>query len=219
VSFTLVKRLLRAGADTRTRDVTSLLPIRGVAVTADLRVADAILAAEAARGVPLTSDAEHGPSCASTMQQEATWLRGLAEAVEAFRAGGPAVLPDALRQRSIQMLDSSAMRGGATVSMSSRPPPGWTGPNQEISREAGEAMLRMAQVDTSASRAVMAAHDVERCHAEGCSAGARRGGGPLQACGACKRVKYCCKECQTSDWPAHKAACKAARKGAAGADE
>jgi hypothetical protein len=37
----------------------------------------------------------------------------------------------------------------------------------------------------------------------------------FKKCGACKTVAYCCKEHQVADWPAHKAACKAARKAAA----
>ena len=37
-------------------------------------------------------------------------------------------------------------------------------------------------------------------------------------CGACKAVAYCCREHQVADWPAHKAACKAARKAAAPKD-
>jgi hypothetical protein len=37
-------------------------------------------------------------------------------------------------------------------------------------------------------------------------------------CGACKAVSYCCREHQQSDWPAHKAACKATRKAAAAED-
>lgn len=36
-------------------------------------------------------------------------------------------------------------------------------------------------------------------------------------CAACKAVAYCCKEHQVTDWPAHKAACKAARRGGTGA--
>ena len=32
---------------------------------------------------------------------------------------------------------------------------------------------------------------------------------------SCRGVVYCCREHQVSDWPAHKAACKAARKAAA----
>ena len=37
----------------------------------------------------------------------------------------------------------------------------------------------------------------------------------FKRCGACKAVVYCCKEHQVADWPAHKVACKAARKAAA----
>ena len=36
----------------------------------------------------------------------------------------------------------------------------------------------------------------------------------FKRCGACRTVAYCCKEHQVADWPAHKAACKAARKAA-----
>jgi len=38
-------------------------------------------------------------------------------------------------------------------------------------------------------------------------------------CSACKAVAYCCKEHQLADWPAHKAACKAARRAAAAAKD
>jgi hypothetical protein len=34
----------------------------------------------------------------------------------------------------------------------------------------------------------------------------------FKLCAACKTVAYCCKAHQADDWPAHKAACKAARK-------
>jgi len=37
----------------------------------------------------------------------------------------------------------------------------------------------------------------------------------FKRCSACKTIVYCCKEHQLEDWPAHKAACKAARKAAA----
>jgi hypothetical protein len=37
----------------------------------------------------------------------------------------------------------------------------------------------------------------------------------FKGCGACKTVFYCRREHQVEDWPAHKAACKAARKAAA----
>ncbi len=38
-------------------------------------------------------------------------------------------------------------------------------------------------------------------------------------CSACKAVAYCCRDHQQADWPAHKAACKAARKAAAAAKD
>ena len=36
--------------------------------------------------------------------------------------------------------------------------------------------------------------------------------GELQMCGACKSVKYCCKEHQAKDWPKHKKFCKRFQK-------
>jgi hypothetical protein len=41
----------------------------------------------------------------------------------------------------------------------------------------------------------------------------------FKRCSACLSVVYCCKEHQVQDWPAHKAACRAARKAAEQADE
>jgi hypothetical protein len=40
----------------------------------------------------------------------------------------------------------------------------------------------------------------------------------FKRCSACSGVVYCCKEHQVQDWPAHKAACRAARKAAEAAD-
>jgi hypothetical protein len=37
----------------------------------------------------------------------------------------------------------------------------------------------------------------------------------FKRCAACQQAFYCCREHQLADWPAHKAACKAARKAAA----
>ena len=39
----------------------------------------------------------------------------------------------------------------------------------------------------------------------------------FKRCSACQQAFYCCREHQLADWPAHKAACKAARKAAAAA--
>jgi hypothetical protein len=40
----------------------------------------------------------------------------------------------------------------------------------------------------------------------------------FKRCAACLSVVYCCKEHQVQGWPAHKAACRAARKAAEAAD-
>jgi hypothetical protein len=39
----------------------------------------------------------------------------------------------------------------------------------------------------------------------------------FKRCSACKGPRFCSKDCQLANWPQHKAACKAARKAAAGA--
>ena len=33
----------------------------------------------------------------------------------------------------------------------------------------------------------------------------------FMSCASCKKIAYCCKECQIADWPRHRAACKAER--------
>ena len=43
--------------------------------------------------------------------------------------------------------------------------------------------------------------------------------GHFKNCGGCLTVVYCCREHQVAGWPAHKKACKAARKAAAAAEE
>ena len=47
------------------------------------------------------------------------------------------------------------------------------------------------------------------CAQDGCSEREQRAS-QFKKCSACKSVVYCCKEHQQADWPAHKAACKAA---------
>jgi hypothetical protein len=79
-SLRLVRTLLRAGADTRHRCDLGHMPIRGCALTGDARVAEAILAHEATKGLPPVE------TCARN-EEEADWLRRLRAAVDAFRRG------------------------------------------------------------------------------------------------------------------------------------
>jgi hypothetical protein len=55
------------------------------------------------------------------------------------------------------------------------------------------------------------------CGAPGCSVQHGRDGGKLLRCSGCKAVAYCSTAHQKEDWPAHKAACKQLRAGAAAA--
>jgi hypothetical protein len=59
-----------------------------------------------------------------------------------------------------------------------------------------------------------AARGLHTCALAGCAA-TEVHVSQFKKCGACKTVAYCCKEHQVEAWPAHKAACKAARKAAA----
>ena len=84
---------------------------------------------------------------------------------------------------------------------------------------AGQFNAHTATVNrTAAARDAkrVAAHAAPQCR--GC---ARAGCGArephpsaFKACAACRTVVYCGRDCQTADWPSHKAACKAARKAA-----
>ncbi len=38
-----------------------------------------------------------------------------------------------------------------------------------------------------------------------CGKGAQ--GEKLRCCGKCKKVYYCCRDCQLADWPSHKSDC------------
>ena len=79
--------------------------------------------------------------------------------------------------------------------------------------DADETFTRGAQERMDA----VASGQLRSCALTTCGA---REGHPshFSKCGACKTVSYCCREHQLQDWPAHKAACKAARKAAAAKD-
>ena len=63
----------------------------------------------------------------------------------------------------------------------------------------------------------LTAPGLRSCALDGCGA---REAQPahFKSCAACRTVVYCCREHQVAGWPAHKKACKAARKAAAAED-
>ena len=88
-------------------------------------------------------------------------------------------------------------------------------------RDAGQTMRQSNQVysaSRSAAAAAAAAPGLRTCGLETCGAREQHPS-HFKSCSACRGMAYCCKEHQTEHWPAHKAACKAARKGKAAATE
>ena len=70
----------------------------------------------------------------------------------------------------------------------------------------------------AALQSSLTAPGLRTCTLDGCGA---REAHPahFKSCAACRTVVYCCREHQVEGWPAHKAACKAARKAAASAED
>ena len=64
----------------------------------------------------------------------------------------------------------------------------------------------------------LTALDVRSCALAGCGAKEVHPA-HFKSCAACRTVVYCCREHQVAGWPAHKKACKAARKAQAEEDE
>ena len=79
-------------------------------------------------------------------------------------------------------------------------------------REPAQLVLRAALKDS------LNAPGLRRCALPGCGV---REAHPahFKSCAACRAVVYCCREHQVDGWPAHKKACKAARKAAAAEEE
>jgi hypothetical protein len=71
---------------------------------------------------------------------------------------------------------------------------------------------------TAAAAAAAAARGLHFCSLHTCGAQEVHAS-QFKRCSACSGVVYCCKEHQVQDWPAHKAACRAARKAAEQADD
>jgi hypothetical protein len=71
---------------------------------------------------------------------------------------------------------------------------------------------------SAAAAAAVAARGLRICALPACGAQEVHAS-QFKRCSACLGVVYCCKEHQVQDWPAHKAACRAARKAAEQADD
>ena len=70
----------------------------------------------------------------------------------------------------------------------------------------------------AAVRTSVSAPDRRSCALPGCGAKEAHPA-HFKSCAACRTVVYCCREHQVAGWPAHKKACKAARKAAAADDD
>ena len=80
--------------------------------------------------------------------------------------------------------------------------------------EADAEGVRLEQTEEGflvSARAKDAAVGLKHCALAACGAKEAHAS-HFSKCGACKTVAYCCREHQVADWPAHKAACKAARR-------
>jgi hypothetical protein len=71
---------------------------------------------------------------------------------------------------------------------------------------------------TATAAATAAARGLRICALHSCGAQEAHAS-QFKRCSACLSIVYCCKEHQVEDWPAHKAACRAARKAAEQPDD
>jgi len=76
-------------------------------------------------------------------------------------------------------------------------------------KDVAEGIAKMVAAQTAASSPEL----LRRCALATCGAKEAHVS-HFSRCAACKTVVYCSKECQLADWPAHRKACKAARKAA-----
>jgi len=77
-----------------------------------------------------------------------------------------------------------------------------------------EQKVKVERAKVTAARSAASAPELlRRCALASCSVKEAHVS-HFSKCAACKTVVYCSKTCQLADWPAHKKACKAARKAA-----
>ena len=85
---------------------------------------------------------------------------------------------------------------------------------RSLGGDPGAGIMSVAESHDAAA-AEAAVRGLHACALAGCAAKEVHVS-QFKRCGACRTVAYCCREHQLADWPAHKAACKAARENAAG---
>ena len=86
--------------------------------------------------------------------------------------------------------------------------------NDEHTQEAARGALEFGTAVLNSR----AAPGLRSCALPGCGAKEAHPA-HFKSCAACRTVVYCCREHQVAGWPAHKKACKAARKAASAKDE
>ena len=186
-SLRCVKALLRAGADTRLRRFDGMLAVEFVMLVGDLRIADAIFAAEERRGI-LVDDEDAERIWPENVKRE----RALRAAVAAYRNTGDAELPSALRLNKpleVEVVDrppgagpewrfvdsNEAIVGRAALSKAVSSAGAVTSPVL-VARQTALAGLAPREADAAA----------RRCYAPGCATL----GALLKAC-PCRTAWYC----------------------------
>ena len=155
------------------------------------------------------SFAEHVVHAAELMQQtlrcDGEIMRNEREFTGRFRAAVAIAGRNGLNPRLVQLLESAwqrLQRSGVLHRFEAF----------SLSAAATEHRAWEAEVQKS-----MTAPDLRSCALDSCGA-TEAHPAHFKSCAACRAVVYCCREHQVAGWPAHKKACKAARKAAAKED-
>jgi hypothetical protein len=194
-SLRCIKKLLRAGADSRVRRFDGALAVEAVLVVGDLRIADAIFAAEEQRGV-VTDDA----FAARKWPEHMEWERMLRAAVAAYRVTGDATVPEGLRLKARTLEDDPQVQ--RMISMSGARPGEFTACMVEDLDDPAlvESVQNVRFVEAASARPEMAARQAavaaqapreadateRRCAAPDCG----MMGALLKAC-PCRSAWYC----------------------------
>jgi len=133
---------------------------------------------------------------------ENVFVHTLASAVEADVSGVPHLQQRGLDARVVQLLTGAWQRLKRSGVLDAR---------GVLDERARLELSTYNGEHTAAVLAAMAAPGLRSCALAGCGA---KEAHPqhFKSCSACRTVVYCCREHQVEGWPAHKKACKAARK-------